>query len=98
MKSIPKNIQYILLITIIGFIWIAFNKTGLIKLYFLKSERLALIKEIEILEQNEYKISEHIKKLDSDLDYIEFLAYSKFQMVKPGEKIYKIKDYKNVNK
>ena len=36
----------------------------------------------------------HLDKLENDFDYIEYLAYSKFRMVKPGEKIYRIKDYK----
>ena len=35
-------------------------------------------------------------KVENDLDYIEFIAYSRFKMVKPGEKIYRIKDYKTI--
>ena len=98
MKTFSPNLKYILVTLIIGFLWITFNQTGLIKLYSLKNERSILMNQIELLELHEEMIGEHIEKLTNNLEYIEFLAYSKFQMVKPGEKIYKIKDFKDVNK
>ena len=85
------------MITIIGLIWVTFNQSGLVKLYTLKNQESQLLKDIESLQKEEKNIDKHIIKLNEDLDYIEYLAYSKFKMVKPGEKIYKIKDFKDIN-
>jgi len=91
------NHKTIIIVTIIGLIWVTFNQSGLVKLYTLKKKQSQLLKDIESLQKEEKNINQHIKKLNDDLDYIEYLAYSKFKMVKPGEKIYKIKDFKDIN-
>ena len=88
-----KN-QPILLIILIGLIWITFNKSGLVVWYSLYQEKELLNQQINQLKQEELDMINHLDKLENDFDYIEYLAYSKFRMVKPGEKIYRIKDYK----
>ena len=95
-----KSSQYYPLLTLffLSFIWLTFNKAGIIKWYTLKREYNHLMEEISILQNNENLLIDHIDRLSNDFEYIEFLAYSKFKMVKPGEKIFKIKDYKDFRK
>ena len=98
MKKKPSRYSPLLLLFFLGLIWLTFNKSGLIKWYMLKREHNYLIEEISTLQNNEILLVDHIDRLSNDFEYIEFLAYSKFKMVKPGEKIFKIKDYKDLNK
>ena len=59
-------------------------------------EAALLIQHIEQLKEEEKQMKGHLNRLENDLDYIEFIAYSRFKMVKPGEKINRIKDYKTI--
>ena len=97
MIQIPQKYKSILVILFIGFLWISFNQSGLIKWYYLNTEKKLLINEINKLKEKRLNVTNHIQKLQNNLDYIEFLAYSKFKMVKPGEKIFRVKDFKTVN-
>ena len=81
----------------IALIWLIFNESGIIKWYALKNEQHILMQSIHKLYNNKELIGEHIDRLSNDFDYIEFLAYSRYKMVKPGEKIFRIKDYKEIN-
>jgi len=74
-----------------------FNESGLIKWYSLKNEQIQLMKSINELDDHQAVLEKHIDQLTYDFDYIEFIAYSRFKMVKPGEKIFRVKDYKQVN-
>ena len=96
MKKQPLKNKPILMILFIGFLWIFFNQSGLLRWYFLNNEKALLIQQTEQLKEEEKQIKGHLNKLENDLDYIEFIAYSRFKMVKPGEKIYRIKDYKTI--
>mgnify|MGYP001434145550 FL=1 len=98
-----NNQQYksILLVLFLGFLWITFNQTGIIKFIQLNKEKKQLTNEVKILEQEEKFIKNNIIQLTNNLEYIEFLAYSKYKMVHkdetiyPHDKIYRIKDQKN---
>jgi len=98
-----NNQQYksILLVLFLGFLWITFNQTGIIKFIQLNKEKKQLTNEVKILEQEEKFIKNNITQLNNNLEYIEFLAYSKYKMVHkdetiyPHDKIYRIKDQKN---
>ena len=96
MKPPPFKYKFTLFILLIGLLWISFNKSGLLIWSSFNNERKLLIQEIERLIKEEEEIKVHLEKLENDLDYIEFIAYSKFKMVRPGEKIYRVKDYKRV--
>ena len=97
-KKNQNKINSTLVLILLGFIWITFNQSGLIKLTSLHQEKNELINEISILEKEEHFIKNNIVQLKNNLDYIEFLAYSKYQMVHdderiyPHQKIYKIQD------
>ncbi len=91
-----KSYKSIWIILAIGFLWISFNKAGIVKWLSLYSQKQTLINEIKELTIEQTSIKDHNSKLENDLSYIEFLAYSKYKMVKPGEKIFRIQDSKTV--
>ena len=93
-----RNINPLLIVVIIGIIWIGFNDLGFIKKIELVKEEKQLSQKLNDLYNQENLLIENLDKLNNDLDYIEKLAYEKFRMVKPGEKIYKVKDQKNQTK
>ena len=90
-----RKINPLLIVIIIGIIWIGFNDLGFIKKIELASEEKQLTQKLNDLYNQENLLLKNIDKLNNDLDYIEKLAYEKFRMVKPGEKIYKVKDQKH---
>ena len=91
-----KSYKSIWIILIVGFLWISFNKGGIFQWLSLYSQKQTLINEIKELKIEQTSIKEHNSKLENDLSYIEFLAYSKYKMVQPGEKIFRIQDSKTV--
>ncbi len=103
-KKKQKKINSTLVLIFLGFIWITFNQSGLIKLISLHKEKNQLVNEIFILEKEEKFIKNNIDQLTNNLAYIEFLAYTKYQMVHdderiyPHQKIYKIQDQKTLTK
>tara|TARA_B100001123_G_C14673741_1_gene774562 strand:+ start:253 stop:549 length:297 start_codon:yes stop_codon:yes gene_type:complete len=97
MKKKSKINKHIILIIFCAIIWLVFNQSGIIKWYSLKNEQYMLMQSINELYNQETLIEEHINRLTNDFDYLEFIAYSRFKMVKPGEKIFRVKDYKEVN-
>ena len=44
----------------------------------------------ELLQNKLAEVSSDLNKIENDLDYIEKIAREKYNMVKPGEKIFKI--------
>ena len=93
-----RKINPLLIVIIIGIIWIGFNDLGFIKKIELAREEKQLTQKLNDSHNQENLLIENIDKLNNDLDYIEKLAYEKFRMVKPGEKIYKVKDQKTQTK
>lgn len=84
------------IILTIGFLWVSFNKAGVVKWVSLYYQKQSVLHKIAELTEKETSIKEHNNKLENDMSYIEFLAYSKYKMVKPGEKIFRIQDTKSV--
>ena len=101
-KKKQNKINSTLVLIFLGFIWITFNQSGLVKLISLHKEKNQLVNEIFILEKEEKFIKNNIDQLTNNLDYLEFLAYTKYQMVHdderiyPHQKIYKIQDQKTL--
>ena len=73
-----------------------FNDLGLLKWYSLRRERIRIQNEIDALVQRETLLTEEISKIKSDDKYLEKIAREKFQMVKPGEKVFRVIDSRNV--
>ena len=95
-KNKKKSYKSIWIILTVGFLWISFNKAGIFKWLSLYAQKQTLINEIKELKIEQTSIKDHNSKLEKDLSYIEFLAYSKYKMVKQGEKIFRIQDSKTV--
>lgn len=84
-----NQVKSIVLIIFLGIIWITFNKSGLLHLSQLNKEKELLDQEVYYLKQKEKFLKDNIIKLESkNLDYIEFLAYTKYHMVHENEQIY----------
>ena len=47
-----------------------------------------------LVQQNDLRLE--IDKLQTDQDYIEKIAREKFMMVKPGERVYRVKEEKEI--
>ena len=92
-KNSYRSFWFILLL---GFLWISFNKSGAIKWASLNYKKKNIENQIRLLKKDEQNITKHNNLLENDLEYIQFLAYSKYKMVKPGEKIFRVKDTKNI--
>tara|TARA_Y100000590_G_scaffold357620_1_gene412508 strand:+ start:1335 stop:1646 length:312 start_codon:yes stop_codon:yes gene_type:complete len=69
---------------------------GVIKLINLRQERSSLQFEIEQLLTQQITIREEIKKLKYDTSYVEKIARERFLMVKPGEKVFKVIESKQI--
>ena len=88
-----NQLKSIILIIFLGIIWITFNKSGLLYLAQLNKEKERLSEEIYNLKQQENFITDNIEKLESpNLDYIEFLAQTKYHMIYKNEIIYQNND------
>ena len=97
MRKNKKSSKHIIITIIIGFIWILFNESGIVTWTQLKIQQKQLEKELIALQNDEQKKIHHIEKLENDIDYIEFIAYSKYKMVKKGEKIFRVRDRKKIS-
>ena len=96
MKKRKGNFKPLLITIFICLIWILFNESGLIKWMQLRYEENILTQELYNIQLEKENLLEHIDILENDINYIEFLAYSKYKMVKPGEKIFRVKNTKQV--
>ena len=83
-------------ISIFGFGLFIFDDLGLLKWYSLRKERIRIQYEIDELIQRESHLTEEIAKIKSDDTYLEKIAREKFQMVKPGEKVFRVVDNRKV--
>ena len=84
-------------ISLFGFGLFIFDDLGLLKWYSLRKERIRIQYEIDELIQREADLTEEISKIKSDDTYLEKIAREKFQMVKPGEKVFRVVDNRKVN-
>ena len=57
-------------------LWVFFNKSGFIKWVQLSYEHNQLTHELEKIQLEQKELTTHLDKLENDIDYIEFLAYS----------------------
>ena len=83
-------------LTFFGLGIFVFNDLGLLKWYSLRRERIRIQYEIDDLIQRESHLTEEITKIKSDDTYLEKIAREKFQMVKPGEKVFRVVDNRKV--
>tara|TARA_B100000959_G_C14776553_1_gene539751 strand:+ start:179 stop:499 length:321 start_codon:yes stop_codon:yes gene_type:complete len=97
LKKRHKTKFYIIFLLIfIGLSIIIFNDFGLIKLADLKKKKYKLQNNIQFLVNQQIKLNSEISELTTNVEYIEKIAREKFMMAKPGEKIFKVIEYKEL--
>lgn len=96
MKKRKNNFKPLIVTIFLCSIWILFNESGLIKWIQLRYEEKILTQELHNIQLDKENLLQHIDILENDINYIEFLAYSKYKMVKPGEKIFRVKNTKKI--
>jgi len=92
--KVKNNLFPLALIALFLMLFI-FNDLGLMKLYKLHQQKKNMHLEIDNLIVAEKKLIDEIENLTYNDGYIKKIARSKFHLVKPGEKIYKVIDRKS---
>ena len=96
-KKLFKNkLRAVLCIFLAFSVFIIINDFGLIKLVGLKREQHGIERKIHQLMNQQIKLNNEIDKLKNNSKYIEKIAREKFMMVKPGEKIFRVIEYKEI--
>ena len=96
-KKNKLKIHVLTFTVIIGIIALIFIDFGILKLVDLKKNKHALHTNIEALLTQQTLIQEEMYKLTYDTNYIEKIAREKFMMVKPGEKVFRVIESKQVD-
>jgi len=77
---------------------VTINDFGLRKLIELKKTKHDLQNNIYVLSEQQKKLNNDITELQTNSEQIEKIAREKFLMAKPGEKIFRVIQYKKINK
>ena len=100
-KKNQPNYKYKLYLLLGVFLMSSFyiitNDFGLVKLVELKREQTKLEREIHQLTKQQINLNNEISDLKTNAEYIEKIAREKFMMAKPGEKVFKVIQYKQIN-
>ena len=93
MKSFFSLTNILMVTIIVGCIsLLMFSDRGLINLWLLKKEKLEIQNKINDLRNQIALLEKEEERLKFDEKYIEKIAREKFKMVKPGERVFKVKD------
>ena len=96
-KSFFQNRNMIFpIILVLGAMMLFLNDMGIVKWYQLKEERLHIQTEIDRLILEEKDLTAEFDRLENDDEYIKKIARERFHMVKPGEKVFRVIDRRNV--
>ena len=98
-KQSKKNkIKLYILVTfiIMGLASLIFVDLGVMRLIELKKMKQSLSSDIQVLLSQQIGLNDEINKLTYDTLYIEKIAREKFLMVKPGEKVFRVIESKQV--
>ena len=96
MKNTRHNLLVLFFITAFMVLFI-FNDLGLIKLYQLNHKKNFIRNEIDKLIAQEIHLIDEIDELSNNDEYLKNIARNKFHLVRPGEKIYKVVERKNIH-
>ena len=100
-KQIKKTsfINYYILTIVLSLfvVVLVFNDFGLITYFKLQNKQNKLDKELQQLLIQQNDLRSEIIKLQTDQNYIEQIAREKFMMVKPGERIYRVNEDKEID-
>ena len=93
--NIKKRFLFLLFLALFLLLFV-FNDLGLFKLYKLNSKKDEIRDKIDYLITQEIKLTSEIENLSNNDEYIKSIARTKFHLVSPGEKIYKVIERKNI--
>ncbi len=90
-KEKKHNIKYIpfIIFSAIFILIVVFSVKGVIRVYRLRSEQLAVRKNIAEIKKKNDKIENQIRKLTYNKQYIAYIAREKLNMIRPGEIVFK---------
>ena len=101
-KKINKKsyFNYYILSVIVTFLIVilVFNDFGFLQYLKLKKEYVRLDRELQTLLFQQNTLRSEIDQLQTNQDYIEKIAREKFMMVRPGERVYRVKEEKKIDK
>jgi cell division protein FtsB len=80
----------------LGLSSLIFVDLGVMRLIELKKMKRSLNSDIQILLSQQIGLNDEIHKLTYDTLYIEKIAREKFLMVRPGEKVFRVMESKQV--
>ena len=92
-----SKMYLILIIFLIGSFYVVTHDLGLARLIEIKQEKTRLETSIHQLTRQQIKLNNEITNLKTNKEYIEQIAREKFMMAKPGEKVFKVVQYKIVD-
>jgi cell division protein FtsB len=72
-------------------VWLAFGERGLTRLYRTGIERQVYEKRIHELTLENRALMEEVKRLRTDMEYLESVARKELGLIKPGETVYRFK-------
>ena len=73
------------------------SEMGIMRWYQLKNKREHIQSEINRLIAEEKSLTEELDRLTNDEEYIKKIAQERYQMVKPGEKVFRVIDRRNTD-
>tara|TARA_Y100000994_G_scaffold234559_1_gene223510 strand:+ start:80 stop:400 length:321 start_codon:yes stop_codon:yes gene_type:complete len=101
-KKINKKsyFNYYIFSVIVTFLIVilVFNDFGFLQYLKLKKEYVSLDRELQTLLFQQNTLRSEIDQLQTNQDYIEKIAREKFMMVRPGERVYRVKEEKKIDK
>ena len=90
-----RKIIFIILF-VLGILLLFFNDMGIVMWYQLHKERNQIQAEIKQLIIEENVLTNELELLKNDGEYIKKIARERFNMVKSGEKLFRVLDKNNV--
>jgi cell division protein FtsB len=70
-------------------VWVGFGERGLMHLYRTEMERQAHLERIQRLAKENQKLLEEIKRLRTDMEYVEAVARKELNLIKENEVVYR---------
>ncbi|MBT3251816.1 MAG: septum formation initiator family protein [Candidatus Marinimicrobia bacterium] len=95
-RQSKSALPFIIGAAFVALLILLFSDLGLIRWFHLNKEHNKLITEIKLMKEQRIQLKTDKDRLENDLEYIEQLAREKFRMVKPGEKVFRVRDNRTV--
>ncbi|MBW6458555.1 MAG: septum formation initiator family protein [FCB group bacterium] len=84
------KVKIILIVILMGISFLFLNRNGMIRLFRAEQEYKSLIEKKEALERDKSGLESEKEKLLDDKKHIEKIAREQYNMVLPGEKVFKV--------